>query len=308
MQTPTNANTPHTPRWTAALSCFVLAGLLASWQQLQLPLLTPSLPIGLNYAGPLMLAGDPQLPLELRLHLLPEQNQADVDKAPRQSPSGVHITRPVWSDLSSDNQATLAGLEAVWPFISNAEKRRWLAIAKEAKGMSDIDRERLSLNITNWGYFNENQRQALRQQYRGWDDSDLGALNQAWESYRALAPDVRAQLAKAAEQAKAPAKPAARRKNLVRIPAANQARPGVSNLPKIPLQPVDFAHPTPKKQPSQDAPSSPPEAEQRPVTAVATVSIPEPEKRPAPQTSAPRVIYWYGIPITPPEPVPLYTD
>ena len=126
---------------------------------MQLPLLTPSLPTGLNYAGPLMLSGDPQLPLELRLHLLSEQNQTEADKAPAKSPSGVHITRPVWRDLSSDDQATLAGLEAVWPFISNAEKRRWLAIAKESKGMSEIDRERLSLNITNWGNFNENQRQ-----------------------------------------------------------------------------------------------------------------------------------------------------
>lgn len=283
----------------------VLAALVVSWQQFQLPLLTPALPTGLNYSGPLMLSGDPQLPLEQRLHLLSQQSQEPPP--PAKPPTGVHITRPIWSDLSSDEQDTLAGLEAIWPFISNAEKRRWLGIAQQAKGMNEMERTRLSLNIMNWAYFNENQRQALRQQYRSWDESDLGTLNQAWESYRALAPDVRAQLAKNAEQANTPARPAPRSNNLVRIPAANQARPGLSNLPKIPLQPVDFARPAPAS-PAPPIDASTPPQTPAPVTAVTTVSIPEPEERTSPEAPTPKVIYWYGIPITAPEPAPLYSN
>lgn len=290
-------------RRAAALACVLLIAMLIAWQQVQLPLLSPSLPSGLRYSGPLMLFGEPQLAPELRLHTLQEQAQANK---PASTPTGMHITRPIWRDLSSEEQDLLAGLEAVWPFLSNAEKRRWLAIANQAKNMNEIDRSRLSLNITNWGYFNENQRQALRQHYRDWDESDLGELNHAWESYRALAPDVRAQLAKSAERASAP-RPAARRNNLVRIPAANQARPGLSNLPKIPLQTVQFSHPATPSSKRPISSNSASEATQRPVTEITTVSIPEPEQRPSPAPQTPRVIYWYGIPITPPEPAPIYS-
>lgn len=261
----------------------------------------------MRYAGPLMLFGEPQLASELRLS--GSADHADTDKPAPRPPSGMHITRPIWADLSSEEHTTLAGLEAVWPFISNAEKRRWLAIAQHAKSMNEIDRSRLSLNITNWGHFSENQRQALRQHYRDWDDSDIGDLNQAWENYRALAPDIRAQLAKTAQRSNAPARPAARRNNLVRIPAANQAKPGLSNLPKIPLQPVEFSHPSTSASGKQEAANAAALAEsQRPVTAITTVSVPEPEQRPRTSPDAPRVIYWNGIPITPPEPAPIYTD
>ncbi|WP_158291731.1 DUF3106 domain-containing protein [Lampropedia puyangensis] len=222
----------------------------------------------------------------------------------------MHITRPIWGDLSDDEKLTLAGLEAIWPFISNAEKRRWLSIAKRASEMSEFDRSRLSLNITNWANFNENQRQALRQQYRQWDDSDVSELNQAWQNFRALAPDVRQQLAKAAQKASAPPRQPARRNNLVRIPAANQVTPGLSNLPKIPLQPVQFTSPARTRVPTPNIPdaSAQEATEARPVTEVTTVDLPEQTLPVPPAPTAPRVIYWHGIPITPPEPPEIYTD
>ncbi|WP_238944273.1 DUF3106 domain-containing protein [Allofranklinella schreckenbergeri] len=270
-------------------ACSILAALLGHWWLQQRPLLTPSLPPGIAYAGPLVLFGEPQPAPDLTR---PE---------PWRPPTGVHITRPTWDDLSKEHQHLLAGLETTWPYISSAEKRRWLALARQARDLNASDRQRLIQNITAWGQLDEGQRLQVRQEYRERGPDEWLRLGQAWRDYSALPTTERLALAQAAQAAPVadapPAKRAMPRKNLVRIAAAKQAKPGLANLPKVPLQPVRFTQPSA----AQDAAAS-----ARATSAITTVRVPD---APAPATPPPaRVRYWYGVPITPPDPAPIYAN
>ncbi|RMX07662.1 DUF3106 domain-containing protein [Corticibacter populi] len=282
-----------------AVAAVLLAALLGVWNQKQRPLLSPTLPPGLVYDGPLTLSGHPLPPL------VPAAASAAGQPA-TSSPQtrGIHITRPIWRDLSDQQQTVLAGLEPVWPYISNAEKRRWLAIARQARSMEPEQQQQLIANIADWSHLSEAQRMQIRQQYRQYEatqaDSDAGdavLIQQAWLDFSALDEAERRQWArKAAGITTAKKRPATRRTALVRIPAASQARPGLSNLPKIPLEPVSFRQ--------VGSAGAPPQA------ASAITHVEAPSAMPAAPPSGngssdgKRVIYWNGIPITPPDPLP----
>ncbi|PAT42018.1 hypothetical protein CK621_11340 [Vandammella animalimorsus] len=289
----------HWPTATLGFASLLLLAL--SWVGFQQPLLAPALPPGIVYAGPLILQGKP-LPL-------PDLDTPAPTTADSAS-SGLHITRPIWADLPEEQQTLLAGLQPLWPFISSAEKRRWQAIARQAKSLDDDARQHLMRHIALWGALSEPQRHAIRQRYQHLNETELLRLAQAWRDYQQLSPEERLALLQQATQQPqaAKARPAAtghavaarRNHNLVRIPAASQSGPGLSNLPKIPLQPVRF-----------NRRSSPPAAAKPALSTVTTVQVdaaPTPAPPQAPPLSTPTVRYWHGIPITPPEPAPIYAN
>lgn len=296
-------------RPAAALGLASLLLLTLSWAGFQHPLLAPALPPGIVYAGPLILQGNPQ-PLPDLDTPAPTTTQDSVT-------SGLHITRPIWADLPEEQQTLLAGLQPLWPFISSAEKRRWQAIARQAKSLDDDARQRLVRHIALWGALSEPQRHAIRQQYQHLDETELLRLAQAWRDYQQLSPEQRLALLQQATQQPQAAKArpgstghaAAPRRghNLVRIPAASQSGPGLSNLPKIPLQPVRFNRRS--SPPAAAKPAGP--ATEPALSTVTTVQVdaaPAPTPPQAPPVSAPPVRYWHGIPITPPEPAPIYAN
>ncbi|MDO4723327.1 MAG: DUF3106 domain-containing protein [Comamonadaceae bacterium] len=295
-------------RPAAALGFASLLLLALSWVGLQQPLLAPALPPDIVYAGPLVLQGNPQ-----PLPDLDTPAPATADSAS----SGLHITRPIWADLPEEQQALLAGLKPLWPFISSAEKRRWQAIARQAKSLDDEARQHLMRHIALWGALSEPQRHAIRQRYQHLDETELLRLAQAWRDYQQLSPEQRLALLQQATQQPQPAKarPAStghtatprRGHNLVRIPAASQSGPGLSNLPKIPLQPVRFNRRS--SPPTTAKPAGPaPEPALSTVTTVQVDAAPAPTPPQAPPMGTPPVRYWHGIPITPPEPAPIYAN
>lgn len=287
----------------AAAACLVLAALLGQWWLHQRPLLSPALPPGIAYDGPLMLFGEPQA-----------SDLSDSDlTASAPKPTGVHITRPVWDDLEREHKQLLAGLEPIWPYISSAEKRRWLALANQARELDTRSQQNLIRNIATWGNLNEEQRQLARSAFEERDASERERLTQAWRAYSTLEPEERVALANAAQRTLAAARAPQRRtaattarqrnnKNLVRIAASRQAQPGLTNAPKIPLQPVRLQ---PKARASGAGADANAAANANAgVSTITTVRVPEA----APPPAQPRVRYWYGIPITPPEPAPVYAN
>lgn len=307
--TPTTAAQTHSgnrPAVALGFACLLLLAL--SWAGLQHPLLAPALPPGIVYAGPLILQGNPQPLPDLDT---PAPTTADS------AASGLHITRPIWADLSEEQQTLLAGLKPLWPFISSAEKRRWQAIARQAKSLNDDARQHLMRHIALWGALSEPQRHAIRQQYQHLGEEELLRLAQAWRDYQQLSPEQRLALLQQATQQPQAAKtrPAAtghavaarRSHNLVRIPAASQSGPGLSNLPKIPLQPVRFNRRS--SPPAAAKPAGPaPEPALSTVTTVQVDAAPAPTPPQTPPVATPPVRYWHGIPITPPEPAPIYAN
>lgn len=280
-----------------ALGAFLLGGLVWSWATYQRPLLAPTMPVGVAYAGPLMLFGQPQAAPDLSK---PETEWSRAGAA--QQAKGLHITRPIWRDLGGDQQRVLAGLEPIWPYISSAEKRRWLALAHETRALDDAQTEQVIANIHTWGLMTEAERQAIRTRLQPVDTEQLAAIGEAWQAYAALDANARQALL---QSSKTTAKPGTRARpsgKLVKIRAAAQTQPGLSNLPKIPLQPVRYARN------DAAADSVAPSASQiTPVEVAQPPAAAKPTQTPATATP-PRVTYWHGIPITPPATAAVYVN
>ncbi|KKW68148.1 hypothetical protein AAV94_06690 [Lampropedia cohaerens] len=219
---------------------------------------------------------------------------------------GLHITRPVWSDLSNAQQHTLAGLKEIWPYISSAEKRRWLALAREVAQLDPAQASQVMANIGIWANMSESDRQAVRQLLSGVDAQQLASISQAWQAYSALDAQQRRALLQKNRYTSQTSARTSRKKTRVTIRAAAQVRPGLSNLPKIPLEPVRYADlrkAVKGASPASGAAAAPAVRHVQEAEVVTT----SPGSPAQPRTS-PRVTYWHGIPITPPADPPVYQN
>lgn len=287
----------------ALVAVLTLLCLLLVWNGKHRPHIRPVLPDGLHYSGPLTLFGDPgffhQQAADAALGHSPLQT-TDTPTAtdPGSAPAlvaGVHITRPLWQDLSSQQQAVLQSLQSSWPYLSNAEKRRWLAVAQKARQLDAAAVDLLAERISPWSRLDENERIGIRRLF----DEQQAQLQangaSAWQVYSQLSDIEKALWVRRATRQSAPqaAQPSRRtqRKPLVRIPAANQARRQLANLPKIPLEPVVLS---PAQQRNPHQPTST-------VAPVAASNQPAPSTEKAAPASSRR---WGTITITPPDPLP----
>lgn len=287
----------------SAAATLLLAGLLGLWGLAYRPYITPRLPEGVSYSGPLALFGDPDFFSTGSISstnadedpLLPPEAGA---AAPALIP-GVHITRPLWQDLPSQQRAILRGLQNGWPYLSNAEKRRWIAIAQKSRQLDASAQNLLAERIAAWQHLSELKRIEIRQIFANRQTEPERADPAAWLAYSQLSDREKKTWADKASGL-ASAKPASRRtarrpRKLVSIPAASQARAQLANLPKIPLEPV-MLH-------SQAA--IPPHV---PSSTVTHVRLEAPEPAPASPTQTPSETAGAGllgnITITPPDPLP----
>lgn len=238
----------------------MLGVLLGAWFFQQRPLLHPQIPQGYAYTGNLTLFGnqgvflhhiltpDPKKPSEAQTPAsLPapilagasSKSEVQSDKTTPTLEPGIHITRPLWQDLTESQQGILQGLQTSWPYMSNAEKRRWLATAKKIRQLEQPTRERVISRIALWNQMDELQRAKLRQAFLSHEEQLASVGHDAWLAYSQLSEQEKLlwQRKTAAATSTVAAKPKSRRQRqrLVRIPAASSSAK-LANLPKIPLE------------------------------------------------------------------------
>ncbi len=122
----------------------------------------------------------------------PALSVADPAAAPRGSL--LPLVQPLWSDLTSAQQAALAPFEPQWNSWSADEKRGWLKLAERVPKMSDEQRERVDERIREWAKLTPEQRRLARQNYRLAKRLDPDERQARWERYRELTPEQRAVL------------------------------------------------------------------------------------------------------------------
>ena len=100
-----------------------------------------------------------------------------------------------WSDLSVQNQATLAPLQSSWQLLSAAHQRKWLVLAKKFPNMSAAEQEKLHGRMLEWAALKPKDRELARLNFA--ETKKLSPQERAanWEAYQALGEDDRKQLA-----------------------------------------------------------------------------------------------------------------
>jgi len=161
----------------------------------------------------------------------------------------VHAQQP-WNTLEPSQRSALDPLRDDWSRLSPDQQQKWLAIANRFQALPPAERERLQRRMDNWATMSPGDRDRARQNYqesRGYDGDDRRAR---WEAYQALPPERRRELARDADDRRAPPRRGrdyedgagereGRKSNLVRpLPAAPPGRTGATTMPlSRPAQP-----------------------------------------------------------------------
>lgn len=168
-------------------------------------------------------------------------------------PPRVVVTRPLWTELTSTQQAALKPLASNWNTISEQQKRKWLALSQNYGSLPAAEQARLHERAAEWVALSPQQRSQARLNF-GQAKELTGAEKQAkWEAYQALSADERKKLADGGAVrppgAATPVKPVPRQKFTELPPAAQSTRPA----PKIVVAPSQIDPNTLLPQPTNTA-------------------------------------------------------
>lgn len=188
-------------------------------------------------------------------------------------------TGPGWETLTTPQKLALYPLAERWALISEAQKRRWLALAANFSALPAEEQAKFHDRMTDWASLSAQQRNQARLNYAVTNRLARDDKRAQWEAYQALSDEEKRALAaraapkpKGAATALRPVSP----KKLAQVPAATQANPSRPNAPKIPPV-LDHSAPrvaapvTPTAPPATGVPTQNPASN---VVETAPVSIP----------------------------------
>lgn len=151
---------------------------------------------------------------------------------PRAAPAKVAQAKvepkPTWSELTPAQQQALAPLTGSWSRLSEAHKRKWLAVSQNYPTMPPGEQARLHTRMAEWAALTPQQRVQARRNYfeaQAVPDTDRKAK---WEAYQALPPEEKRKLAAKAKDSKPAAPPTAAavqpaQQKLATVPKPKQA-------------------------------------------------------------------------------------
>jgi uncharacterized protein DUF3106 len=129
---------------------------------------------------------------------LPEKSKPAA-KPPAVKPQAAKPkARPVWAELTADQQMILAPLKADWESLEPERRRKWIGVAKRYPTMKLEEQERMQRRMQAWAKLSPEQRRQARENYRRIvkaPPEKRDKLREAWAEYQALPPAERQNLA-----------------------------------------------------------------------------------------------------------------
>lgn len=123
------------------------------------------------------------------------------------TPPPASLSTPIvaldWKDLSTVQRQSLQPLEAAWPNLSNGQRRKWIAIAKNYPQLGPAEQTKMHGRMAEWAALKPRDREMARLNFAEVKKVTPEQRAANWEAYKALTPEEKSRLAK-----KTPAKPA----------------------------------------------------------------------------------------------------
>lgn len=152
-------------------------------------------------------------------------------------PPKASVSKPLWSDLKAEQQNALRPLESHWGGLSEAHKRKWIALSRNYAAMTPEGQATLHSRMSDWASLSFQQRAQARLNFAEIQRLAADQRKAKWEAYQALSQEERASLAtRAASRSPGAAvalQPVPARK-LAPIPAVAQTE---GHTPRIQLAP-----------------------------------------------------------------------
>ncbi|KQX20588.1 DUF3106 domain-containing protein [Variovorax sp. Root434] len=203
------------------------------------------------------------------------------------SPKAISTTKPLWSELTAEQQQALKPLSVHWNTLNVGQKRKWLALSRNYASMSTEDQSTLHSRMIEWAALSNQQRAQARLNFAEVKRISPDERKVKWEQYQALSEEEKRKLAESAPPkprgAAIPVRPVSSQK-LVPVPAVT---PAGQHTPRILLAPSPAAGPAtilvaspPERAPAATTPAvsvtpaAPTPASAAPVPAEAQVPAP----------------------------------
>lgn len=139
----------------------------------------------------------------------PAQPAAKVASAPakpgaQQTKTAIVTAGPSWAELTPAQKVALAPLATSWPSIAEPQKRKWLEIAKNYPRLSPAEQATMTGRMTEWVAMSPQQRAAARLNFAKTKELSTQLTpdekKAKWETYQALSPEQKKDLADTAVQ------------------------------------------------------------------------------------------------------------
>ncbi|WP_418131733.1 DUF3106 domain-containing protein [Variovorax sp. 375MFSha3.1] len=213
-------------------------------------------------------------------------SKAAGSSAPASSPKAVSTTKPLWSELTAEQQQALKPLGTHWNTLNIGQKRKWLALSRNFGSMSADDQSTLHSRMIEWAALSNQQRAQARLNFAEVKRIPADERKVKWEQYQALSEEEKRKLAERAPPkprgAAIPVRPVSSQK-LVPVPAIT---PGGQHTPRILLAPP----PAPAAAPATTVlVSSPPERAPAAAAATPAVSVVPAASAPSSSSATPPV-------------------
>lgn len=138
------------------------------------------------------------------------------------------VSKPAWQELTPAQQQSLKPLGANWGTLSQAQKRKWLALSKNYPTLAPAEQAKLHSRMTEWVSLSQQQRTQARMNFAETKKLPPDEKAAQWQAYQALSPEEKQKLA-----AKATPAPAGATAAVKPVPAQKLANvPTTRNTPK----------------------------------------------------------------------------
>jgi hypothetical protein len=113
---------------------------------------------------------------------------------------GKPLTKPLWTELTTAQRQALAPLAAKWDTVSEAQKRKWLALSQNFPKMSGAEQAKLHSRMSEWVALSPQQRTEARLNFGETKQMAPEDKKAKWEAYQALSPEEKHKLAAGASK------------------------------------------------------------------------------------------------------------
>jgi hypothetical protein len=125
----------------------------------------------------------------------PASRPASARTGANGKPNGKQVTRPFSRELKPAEQLALAPLAGKWDTLSEAQKRKWLALSKNFPKMSADEQAKLHSRMIEWVALSPQQRARARLNFGETQQLSPDDKKAKWEAYQALPPEEKRKLA-----------------------------------------------------------------------------------------------------------------
>lgn len=142
-------------------------------------------------------------------------------------------SKPTWQDLTPAQQLSLKPLAANWNTLGEAQKRKWIAIARNYPTLAPTEQAKLHSRMTDWVSLSQQQRDQARLNFA--ESKQLAPTQKAakWQAYQSLSPEEKHKLATAATPKPAGAAAAAKPVPPQKLTAIPVIRQTPKQIPRI---------------------------------------------------------------------------